>query len=90
MLKGLPPSAALEGAFEVSRNLPHGHVAAVLGALRGGLGVDELISPTPSRWRDLAVAMVVAQVVDPSSKLALARGLRSETATPARSARSSG
>ena len=70
VLKGLPPQAALEGAFEITRSLPHGHVAAVLGTLRD-LGVEELISPTPSRWRDLAVAMVVAQVIDPSSKLAL-------------------
>src|SRR3546814_8978632 len=31
-------------------SLPHGHVAAVLGTLRD-LGVEELISPTPSRWR---------------------------------------
>src|SRR6266705_940481 len=31
-LKGLPP-AGLEGMVEVSRSLPHGHVAAVLGAL---------------------------------------------------------
>ncbi len=80
VLKGLPPQAALEEAFEITRSLPHGHVAAVLGTLRG-LGVEELISPAPSRWRDLAVAMVVAQVIDPSSKLALSRGLRSETAT---------
>ena len=80
VLKGLPPAGALEGAFEITRSLPHGHVAAVLGALRD-LGVEELISPTPSRWRDLAVAMVVAQVIDPSSKLALSRGLRCETAT---------
>jgi len=80
VLKGLPPAAALEGAFEIACSLPHGHVAAVLGTLRD-LGVEELISSTSSRWRDLAVAMVVAQVIDPSSKLALSRGLRSETAT---------
>jgi transposase len=80
VLKGLPPAAALEGAFEIARSLPHGHVAAALGTLRD-LGVEELISPTPSRWGDLAVAMVVAQVIEPSSKLALSRGLRSETAT---------
>ena len=37
--------------------------------------------PTPSRKRDLVTAMLVAQVIDPGSKLATARGLRAETAT---------
>jgi Transposase DDE domain len=77
-LKGLPP-AGLEGMIEVTRSLPHGHVAAVLGTLRS-LEIEELISPSPSRQRDLAVAMVTAAVIDGSSKLATARGLRAETA----------
>ena len=78
-LKGLPP-AGLEGAFGVSRSLPHGHVAAVLGMARQ-LGLEELIDPVPSRCRDLVVAMAVAQVTGPDSKLAIARGLRAETAS---------
>src|SRR6266567_3514376 len=80
VLKGLPPQAAPEGAFEIVRSLPHGHVAAVLGTLRA-LGLQEVIDPLPSRSRDLVCAMVAAQVIDPSSKLACARGLRSQTAT---------
>jgi len=80
VLKGLPPQAAPEGTFEIARSLPHGHVAAVLGTLRA-LGLQELIDPLPSRSRDLVCAMVAAQVIDPSSKLACARGLRSQTAT---------
>jgi Transposase DDE domain len=79
-LKGQPPPAAdLDGAFEISRSLPHGHVAAVLGTLRQ-LGVEELIDPEPSRQRDLVAAMAVAQVIAPDSKLAIARGLRDATA----------
>jgi hypothetical protein len=80
VLKGQPPPAAdLDGAFEITRSLPHGHVAAVLGtALRLGLG--ELIDPVPSRHRDLVVAMAAAQVIAPDSKLAIARALREETA----------
>src|SRR5207247_3399306 len=79
-LKGQPPPAApLDGAFEITRSLPHGHVAAVLGTARQ-LGLDELIDPMPSRYRDLVVAMAVAQVIAPDSKLAIARGLREETA----------
>ena len=77
-LKGLPP-AGLEGAFEITRSLPHGHVAAVLGTIRE-LGLEELIAPAPSRQRDLVTAMITAAVIDGSSKLATARGLRAGTA----------
>jgi hypothetical protein len=77
-LKGLPP-AGLQGMVEVARSLPHGHVAAVLGTIRD-LGLEELIDPEPSRQRDLVTAMTVAQVIAPGSKLAIARGLREETA----------
>lgn len=80
VLAGKPAPLALEGAFEISRSLPHGHVAAVLGTL-GRLGLDEVISPEPSRSRDLVCAMVCAQVIAPDSKLAIARGLRKETAS---------
>src|SRR6266567_4003623 len=77
-LKGLPP-AGLEGAFGISRSLPHGHVAAVLGTV-GSLGLDELIDPASSRQGDLVTTMITAAVIDGSSKLATARGLRAETA----------
>jgi DDE family transposase len=80
VLKGQPPPAApLDEAFEITRSLPHGHVAAVLGTARQ-LGLDELIDPAPSRHRDLVTAMTVAQVIAPDSKLAIARGLRGQTA----------
>jgi hypothetical protein len=79
VLKGQAPATALEGAFEIARSLPHGHVAAVLGTARA-LGLEELIDPVPSRQRDLVTAVVVAQVIAPDSKLAIARGLRAGTA----------
>jgi Transposase DDE domain len=79
-LKGLPPKRDLSEAFDITRSLPHGHVAAVLGTARR-LGVDELLGSAPSRQRDLVMAMLVAQVIAPSSKLATARGLRTQTAT---------
>jgi hypothetical protein len=50
-LKGLPP-AGLEGMIEVTRSLPHGHVAAVLGTIRS-LGLEELIGrhrPGSGTW----------------------------------------
>ena len=51
VLKGLPPTRDLTEAFEITRSLPHGHVAAVLGTARR-LGIAELIDPAPSRRRD--------------------------------------
>src|SRR5205823_11673894 len=77
-LKGLPP-AGLKGMIEVTRSLPHGHVAAVLGTIRE-LGLEELIDAAGSRQRDLVTAMITAAVTGGSSKLATARGLRAEAA----------
>src|SRR3981189_1523326 len=79
-LKGLPPAIDLCEAFEITRSLPHGHVAAVLGTARR-LGLEELTAARPSRNRDLVTAMLIAQVIGPGSKLATARGLRTQTAT---------
>ena len=79
-LKGVPAARDLSEALEITRSLPHGHVAAVLGTARR-LGLAELIDPTSSRRRDLVLAMLAAQVIAPESKLATARGLRTETAT---------
>ena len=79
-LKGLSATGDLAGAFDITRSLPHGHVAAVLGTAEK-LGMAELIDPAPSRNRDLVCAMLAAAVIEPVSKLAMARGLRIETAT---------
>jgi transposase len=80
-LKGLPPADwDLSEAFEITRSLPHGHVAAVLGTA-DRLGVAELIDPAPSRRRNLVLAMLIGQIIEPGSKLAIARGLRADTAT---------
>src|SRR5258708_11910959 len=79
-LKGPPPAINLSEAFEITRSLPHGHVAAVLGSARR-LGIEELIDPAPSRWRDLVTAMLIAQVIGPRSQLAFAPGLRTPNAT---------
>ena len=74
-LKGVPAASDLAQAFEITRSLPHGHVAAVLGTAEK-LGMAELIDPAPSRNRDLVCAMLAATVIAPASKLATARGLR--------------
>ena len=79
-LKGLPATGDLAGAFDITRSLPHGHVAAVVGTAEK-LGMATLIDPAPSRNRDLVCAMLAAAVIEPGSKLAVARGLRIQTAT---------
>ncbi len=64
--------------FNIVRSLPHGHVAAVLGTLRK-LDMERGLATRPSRQRDLAVAMIVSQVIDPGSELATCRGFRDQT-----------
>ena len=65
-------------AFRIVRSLPHGHVAAVYGMLRA-LDLPTLLERRSSRERDLAVAMVVARLLAPCSKLATARTLGQST-----------
>jgi len=67
-------------AFTILRSLPHGHVAASLGTLRR-LGLERVLDRNPSRERDLAVAMIVARVLEPASKLATVRGLEAESSS---------
>jgi transposase len=71
-------SAPLPDSFRISRSLPHGHVAAVLGCLRN-LQLDSILDPAPGRQRDLVIAMIVARIIEPASKLATARGLHADT-----------
>jgi transposase len=72
------PATPLPDSFLISRSLPHGHVAAVLGCLRK-LELDSILDPVPSRQRDLVIAMIVARIIEPASKLATARGLHCDT-----------
>ena len=66
-------------AFTVIRSLPHGHVAAALGTARK-IGLDRILGPDGNRCRDLVLALLLARIVDPASKLATARGLSPATA----------
>jgi hypothetical protein len=75
----------LSGAAEeltMLRSLPHGHVAAVLGIARK-IGLDRLLAAgqAPARLAALVLAMILARVIDPASKLATARQLDAATAT---------
>jgi len=53
---------------EVARPRPHGHVAAVHAQAKA-LGLPALLGPA-GRHRDLALALIIARVVRPGSKLA--------------------
>lgn len=79
VLRGDPLGAPAD-AFAIVRSLPHGHVAAVLGTVRR-LGLDALIAPKKSGHRALGLAMIVARILAPQSKLATARGLGPDTAS---------
>jgi hypothetical protein len=71
------PSAA--EIFSVQRSLPHGHVAAVLGSARG-CGAPSWFASAPKELQPLLLAMLVARVVAPASKLATHRLLHDDTA----------
>ncbi len=73
-------NGVLGEGFDIMRTLPHGHVAAVTGMMRK-LGIPALLDHSPSRNRDLALSMIAARILSPSSKLALSSGLTAETAT---------
>ena len=60
------------------RSLPHGHVAAVVGALKK-CGLETVLASRPSRERSLATSLIASRILDPASKLATARALSPET-----------
>ena len=80
VLRGGTVIAPDREAFTVTRSLPHGHAALVLGTARK-IGLDSLIGAAGDRCRDLVLAMIAARIIDPGSKLAAARALAPETAT---------
>ena len=80
LLKGGKVAPADQESIIVRRALPHGHVAAVLGTLRN-IGLERMLGPPRNRCRDLVIAMIVARLIAPASKLATARMLDPLTAS---------
>jgi transposase len=78
-LKGELEADAPHSSFEVIRSLPHGNVAAVLQTARQ-LGLETLLASRPCRERELILALVVARVLSPRSKLSTTTALTHETA----------
>ena len=69
-LSGKTVVVAGEG-LEITRSLPHGHVAAV-SVQATLLGLPATLGPA-SRTRDLVMALIIARVCRPGSKLATTR-----------------
>jgi hypothetical protein len=69
---------AADDAFAIERSLPAGHVAAALAMARR-LELARLIDRSPSRERDLVMAMIAQRVIAPASKLATSRLLSLST-----------
>ena len=80
LLKGGVAVESAASVLSIERSLPHGHVAAVLGAARGS-GCLAWFGSAPQELRALLQAMLVARVLEPASKLATHRMLHDDTAT---------
>ena len=59
-------------AFAIERSVQHGHVDAVLTAIRK-LRLDRMLDSRRCRERDLALVLIVARLLAPSSKLSTTR-----------------
>ena len=65
----------------IKQALPHGHVVAALETARR-MGLDRLLPRQgPQRRRDLALALIIARLLEPAAKLATARALDPATAS---------
>jgi Transposase DDE domain len=76
-LRGEALMSAAE-ALTLERSLPAGHVECVLAGA-GRLGLARLLDRSPSRERDLALAMICQRVICPGSKLETTRLLSQST-----------
>ena len=66
--------------LSLERSLPHGHVVAALGVARR-CGLQTLLAGIPTPLRALCLALIVARVLAPDSKLATWRQLNAQSAT---------
>jgi len=79
LLRGGVAVSSAEEVFSVERTLPHGHVAAVLGSARGS-GAMTWFGSAPKELQPVLMAMLVARLISPASKLATHRLLHDDTA----------
>jgi hypothetical protein len=69
---------SVDDAFAIERSLPAGHVNAALAMARR-LELSKLLDRSACRERDLCLAMILARVIRPGSKLATVRTLGQST-----------
>ncbi len=80
LLRGGVAVPRADEVFTIERSLPHGHVAAVLGSARA-CGAGAWFAAAPKELQPLLLALLVARVIAPSSKLATQRLLHEDTAS---------
>jgi transposase len=80
LLRGGVAVQSAASVLTIERSLPHGHVAAVLGAARGS-GSSQWFGSAPQELQPLLQAMLAARVLEPASKLATHRMVHEDTAT---------
>jgi len=78
LLRGGQAIENFEQSFHILRSRPHGHVAAVY-TTAGKLDLEKILSSDPCPERAAVMAMIVARILEPRSKLATARELAEET-----------
>lgn len=79
LLRGGVAVESAPAALTIERSLPHGHVAAVLGTARA-CGVPAWFAAA-GPLSPMLLALVVARIIEPASKLATYRMLHDDTAT---------
>ncbi|MFJ1260951.1 IS1634 family transposase [Cupriavidus sp. CuC1] len=79
LLRGGAAVASADEALVIERSLPHGHVAAALGMARA-CGAQHWFAAAPARVQSLVMALLVARLISPASKLATHRMLQEQTA----------
>lgn len=80
LLKGGITLDHADQRIEVTRSLPHGHVAAVLGSIHQ-CGLDKVIGVRKSDQRNIAIGLIASRILNPSSKLATSREWSTATAS---------
>ncbi len=80
LLRGGTAVSSVEEALVIERSLPHGHVAAVLGVARA-CGVEGWFAGAPAGMRSILMALLVARIISPASKLSTHRMFQEQSAT---------
>jgi transposase len=72
------PLISPQDLLVTQKTLPHGHVQAILMAIRK-LGLDSILAAKRCRERDLVIAMIAQRLIHPCSKLATTRDWHTTT-----------